>query len=68
MKYYRFRFGGEIAFRTNSPPEQITLDLIKKLLADRDRLYSQADATIDTTGKPVRESFSELRKALTERK
>jgi XRE family aerobic/anaerobic benzoate catabolism transcriptional regulator len=44
------------------------LDEIRKLLDDRDRLYSQADATVDTTGKPVRESFSDLRKTLTERK
>jgi XRE family aerobic/anaerobic benzoate catabolism transcriptional regulator len=44
------------------------LDEIRKLLADRDRLYSQADATVDTTGKPFKESFSELKRTLTERK
>jgi XRE family transcriptional regulator, aerobic/anaerobic benzoate catabolism transcriptional regulator len=44
------------------------LDEIRKLLADRDRLYSRADATVDTTGKPFKESFSDLRKALTDRK
>ena len=44
------------------------LDEIRKLLADRDRLYSRADATVDTTGKPFKESFSDLRKALTEHK
>lgn len=38
MKYFRFRFGGEIAFRANEPPGEITLDLIKKLLADRDAI------------------------------
>ena len=43
------------------------LDEIRTLLADRDRLYSRADATVDTTGKPLRESLSELKKTLTER-
>lgn len=38
MKYFRFRFGGEIAFRANEPPEEITLDLAKKLLQDRDAI------------------------------
>lgn len=38
MRYFRFRFGGEVAFRTNEPPEEITLDLIKKLLADPDAI------------------------------
>jgi XRE family transcriptional regulator, aerobic/anaerobic benzoate catabolism transcriptional regulator len=42
------------------------LDEIRTTLADRDRLYSRADATVDTTGKPLRESFSELKKTLTE--
>jgi len=44
------------------------LDEIRKLLADRDRLYSQADATVDTTGKQFKESLSELKRTLTERK
>jgi XRE family aerobic/anaerobic benzoate catabolism transcriptional regulator len=44
------------------------LDEIRKTLADRDRLYARADATVDTTGKPLRESFSELKKTLTERR
>jgi XRE family transcriptional regulator, aerobic/anaerobic benzoate catabolism transcriptional regulator len=44
------------------------LDEIRKLLADRDRLYSRADVTVDTTGKPFKESFSELKRTLTERK
>jgi XRE family aerobic/anaerobic benzoate catabolism transcriptional regulator len=44
------------------------LEEIRKLLADRERLYSQADATVDTTGKPLKESFSELKRTLTERK
>lgn len=44
------------------------LDEIRTMLADRDRLYSRADATVDTTAKPLRESFSELKRTLTERK
>jgi XRE family aerobic/anaerobic benzoate catabolism transcriptional regulator len=44
------------------------LDEIRTTLADRDRLYARADATVDTTGKPFRESFSELKRTLTERK
>jgi XRE family aerobic/anaerobic benzoate catabolism transcriptional regulator len=42
------------------------LDEIRKTLADRDRLYAHANATIDTTGKPWRESLSELKQTLTE--
>ena len=42
------------------------LDEIRKLLADRDRLYARADATVDTTGKPLKESLSELKRTLTE--
>jgi len=44
------------------------LEEVRQLLADRDRLYSRADATVDTTGRPLKESFSELKKALTERR
>ena len=43
------------------------LDEIRTLLADRDRLYARAGATIDTTGKTLKESFLEL-KRLMERK
>ena len=43
------------------------LDEIRTLLADRDRLYARAGATIDTTGKTLKESFLELKK-LMERK
>jgi len=42
------------------------LDEIRRLLTDRDRLYSRADVTVDTTGKPLKESLSELKKTLTE--
>lgn len=40
------------------------LDEIRKLLADRDRLYARAPLAIDTTGKNVRQTLQELRKAL----
>jgi XRE family aerobic/anaerobic benzoate catabolism transcriptional regulator len=42
------------------------LEEIRKLLADRDRLYARAQASIDTTGKSVKESLSELKKAIAE--
>lgn len=41
------------------------LDEIKKLLEDRNRLYSRADVTVDTSGKTPKQSLSELRQALT---
>ena len=37
---------------------------IKKLLEDRDKLYARAGFTIDTSGKPVRQSLAELRKTI----
>jgi len=40
------------------------LDEIKKLLEDREALYARADALLDTSGKTVRQSLAELRKAL----
>jgi len=40
------------------------LDEIKQLLKDRETLYARADATLDTTGRTVRQSLAELRKAL----
>jgi XRE family transcriptional regulator, aerobic/anaerobic benzoate catabolism transcriptional regulator len=40
------------------------LEEIKKLLADRDRLYARAPLAIDTSGKTVRQTLQELRKAL----
>ena len=40
------------------------LDEIRKLLADRDRLYARAPLAIDTSGKSVRQTLQELRKAL----
>ena len=41
------------------------LDEIKKLLEDRNRLYSRANATVDTSGKTLRQTLNELRSALT---
>jgi XRE family aerobic/anaerobic benzoate catabolism transcriptional regulator len=40
------------------------LDEIKQLLKDRESLYARANATLDTTGRTVRQSLAELRKAL----
>jgi len=37
------------------------LDEIRRLLADRDRLYARADATIDTSGQSVKHSMTRLR-------
>ena len=37
------------------------LDEIRKLLADRDRLYSRADVTIETSGKSPKSSLEELK-------
>jgi XRE family aerobic/anaerobic benzoate catabolism transcriptional regulator len=40
------------------------LDEIRNLLADRDRLYSRAHATVDTSGKTVRQAFAELKRSV----
>src|SRR5262249_2181194 len=40
------------------------LDEIRKLLADRDRLYARAPLALDTSGRTVRQTLQELRKAL----
>ena len=40
------------------------LDEIRKLLADRDRLYGRASATVDTSGKTVRQSLADLRRVI----
>jgi XRE family aerobic/anaerobic benzoate catabolism transcriptional regulator len=37
---------------------------IKKLLADRDQLYARASATIDTSGKSVKHSLEQLKRAI----
>lgn len=41
------------------------LDEIRKLLADRDRLYARAPLAIETSGKSVKQTLQEIRKALT---
>src|ERR671930_1420329 len=38
------------------------LDEIRKLLADRERLYGRAGAAVDTSGKSVRQALAELRR------
>jgi XRE family aerobic/anaerobic benzoate catabolism transcriptional regulator len=38
------------------------LDEIRRLLAERDPLYARADATVDTSGRPPRRSFAELKR------
>jgi len=40
------------------------LDEIRKLLADRDRLYARAPVVVETSGKNVKQSLHEIRKAL----
>src|SRR5260221_713139 len=40
------------------------LDKIRKLLADRDRLYGRAVAAVDTSGKTVRQSLAELKRVI----
>ena len=40
------------------------LEEIRKLLADRDRMYARASATIDTTGRPLKDSLADLKKAI----
>jgi len=40
------------------------LDEIRGLLADRERLYARAPLALDTSGKTVRQTLQELRKAL----
>ena len=37
---------------------------IRRLLADRERLYGRADVTLDTSGKSPRQSLAEIRKAI----
>jgi XRE family aerobic/anaerobic benzoate catabolism transcriptional regulator len=50
--------------RTQGPGRSAALDEIRKLLADRDRLYARAAVTVETSGKTPRQSLQEIRKAL----
>lgn len=43
------------------------LDEIRRLLAERDALYSRADAVVDTSGKPLKQSLTELKRSVAER-
>ena len=47
--------------RGKKPARSAALDEIRKLLADRDRLYSRADLTIETSGRSLKSSLEELR-------
>lgn len=38
------------------------LDEIRRLLAERDALYARADAVVDTSGRPTKQSFAELKR------
>jgi XRE family aerobic/anaerobic benzoate catabolism transcriptional regulator len=49
---------------TQGQGRSAALDEIRKLLADRDRLYARAPLALDTSGKTVRQTLQELRKAL----
>jgi XRE family aerobic/anaerobic benzoate catabolism transcriptional regulator len=49
----------------NAPGRPSALDEIKQLLQDRNRLYSRADLTVDTSGKTLKQSLTELKQALT---
>jgi XRE family transcriptional regulator, aerobic/anaerobic benzoate catabolism transcriptional regulator len=40
------------------------LDEIRKTLAERDRLYSRADFTLDTSGRSVKQCLEEMKRAL----
>ena len=40
------------------------LDEIRKLLADRERLYARAAASVETSGKSVKQTLQEIRKSL----
>src|SRR5215210_8973470 len=40
------------------------LEEIRRLLADRERLYARAPVAVDTSGKTVRQTLQEMRKAL----
>jgi XRE family aerobic/anaerobic benzoate catabolism transcriptional regulator len=48
----------------NAPGRPSALDEIRKLLEDRAGLYARADATLETSGKTVRQSLAELKRAI----
>jgi len=42
------------------------LDEIRRLLAERDALYARADAVVDTSGKPLKQSLADLKRSVAE--
>ena len=48
----------------NASGRSWALDEIRKLLADRDRLYGRAHAVVDTSDKTVRQSLTDLKRVL----
>ena len=49
-------------FKGTASGRSSALDEIRKLLADRDRLYGRASSTVDTSGKTVRQSLADLKR------
>jgi XRE family aerobic/anaerobic benzoate catabolism transcriptional regulator len=49
---------------TQGQGRSAALDEVRKLLAERERLYARAPLALDTSGKTVRQTLQELRKAL----
>jgi XRE family aerobic/anaerobic benzoate catabolism transcriptional regulator len=41
------------------------MDDLRRILANREPLYAQADLTIDSAGRTVEETYAELKRALT---
>ena len=48
----------------NASGRNSALDEIRKLLADRNRLYGRAELVLDTSGKPPKASLAELKELL----
>ena len=53
--------GKAASTKSGSPVPNTALDEIRRLLADREPLYSRADAIVETTGKSPRAALDELR-------
>ena len=51
-------------FKGGNASRSWALDEIRKLLADRDRLYGRAHAVVDTSDKTVRQSLADLRRVI----
>jgi XRE family aerobic/anaerobic benzoate catabolism transcriptional regulator len=59
---YRVMAQGDLRpFEGKMRGRSAALDEIRKLLADRERLYARADATVETSGKPLKSSLEELK-------